>query len=58
MWEDPIVKETRELRKQYADQFEHDPDRIFEDIRDRQERSERKRVSFPAREPKLKQNIA
>jgi len=35
MWQDPIVKETRELRKKYAEQFKHDLDVIFEDIRNR-----------------------
>ena len=58
MWQDPIVKETRELRKKYGEQFKHDPDAIFEDICIRQEKSGRKRVAFPARKPKPKQNIA
>ena len=58
MWQDPIVKETRELRKQYAVQFKHNPDAIFKDIRKRQEKSGRKCVSFPSRRPKVNQNIA
>jgi hypothetical protein len=58
MWQDTVVKETQELRKQYAEQFKHNPDAIFEDIRNRQEKSGRKCVTFPARRPKLKQNIA
>ncbi|MCK5197067.1 MAG: hypothetical protein KAR21_01875 [Spirochaetales bacterium] len=58
MWQDPIVKETRELRELYAAKFKHDLDAIFKDICNRQEKSERKSVSFPARKPKLKQNIA
>jgi hypothetical protein len=58
MWQDPIVKETRELRIQYAEQFNHDPDAIFEDIRKRQEKSQRKRVAFAARKVKSKQKIA
>lgn len=58
MWQDPIVKETRELREQYAAQFKHDSDAIFKDICNRQEKSGRKYVSFPARKPKSKQNIA
>ncbi len=52
MWQDPIVKETRELRKQYADKFNNDADSIFEDILKRQKSSNRKRFSFPARKPK------
>ena len=58
MWQDPIIKETRELRELYAAQFRHDPDAIFEDIRKRQEKSGRKCMSFPARKPDSKQNIA
>ncbi len=54
MWQDPIVKETRELRKKYAEQFKNDSDVIFEDTRKRQEKSGRKRFSFPARKPKFK----
>jgi hypothetical protein len=38
MWQDPIVKETRELRKQYASKFKHDADAIFEDILKRHEK--------------------
>lgn len=35
MWQDPIIKETRELRNQYAAQFKHDLDAIFQDIKTR-----------------------
>jgi hypothetical protein len=58
MWQDPIVKETRELRKQYASKFKNDADAIFEDILKRQEESKRKRVAFPARKPKKEKNAA
>jgi len=58
MWEDPIVKKTRELRKEYASKFENDPDAVFEDILKRQEISKRKRISFPARKPKSEKNVA
>jgi len=49
MWQDPIVKETRELREEYAVKFNHDPDAIFEDIRKRQSQTGRKLVSLPVR---------
>ena len=49
IWEDPIVKETRERRLAYAAPFHHDIDAIFEDIRSRQGRDGRKVV---AREPR------
>ena len=58
MWQDPIVKKTRELRTLYASKFDHDVDAIFDDILKRQEKSMRKRVSFPARKPKLKEKVA
>jgi hypothetical protein len=58
MWQDPIVKETRKLREQYASKFKHDPDAIFEDILKCQEKSGRKRVTFPSRKLKSKENAA
>ncbi len=54
MWKDPIVKKTRELRKKYAEQFNHDPDQIFEDIKKSQAKSEKELVSFPPRKPSEK----
>jgi hypothetical protein len=51
MWQDPVVAETRLLREQYASQFSHDADAIFQDILRRQTASGRKLVSFQARKP-------
>ena len=51
MWQDPIVTETRLLREQYANQFGHDADAVFQDILRRQSASGRKLVSFQARKP-------
>ena len=53
MWEDPIVKETRSLREQYAKQFDHNADAIFQDILRRQAESGKKLVSFEHRKPVL-----
>jgi hypothetical protein len=58
MWEDPVVKETRKLREQYAAGFNDDADAIFEDIRNRQEKTGRKRVKFPPRKPESRHKIA
>jgi len=58
MWEDPIVKETRELRRKYVSKFNNDPDAVFEDILKRQDISNRKRMSFPARKPESEQSVA
>ncbi|MBN1507853.1 MAG: hypothetical protein JW955_13465 [Sedimentisphaerales bacterium] len=51
MWQDPIVAETRKRRQEYAARFNHDPDAIFEDIRNRQRQKGKKVVSFSARKP-------
>ena len=58
MWRDPIVEETRKRREQYAAQFKHDPDAIFEDIRKRQCQAGRKLASFPPRKPRHKPTAA
>ena len=52
MWQDPIVKETRELRRKYASKFNNKTDAIFEDIMKRQAKSNRNRVRFPSLRPK------
>ena len=51
MWKDPIVEKTRKLREQYASQHNHDIDAIFEDIQQRQAKSDKRLVSFPPRKP-------
>jgi hypothetical protein len=53
MWKDPIVTETRQLREQYASQFAHNADAIFQDILRRQSLPGRKLVSFQPRRPVL-----
>jgi hypothetical protein len=51
MWQDPIVTETRALRDQYASQFGHQAEAIFQDILRRQSEAGKKLVSFPPRRP-------
>lgn len=51
MWQDPVIEETHNLRKQYAEKFNYNIEAILADIRKRQEQSGRKRVSFPSRKP-------
>jgi len=58
MWRDPVVNETRELREKYASKFNHNLDSIFEDIRERQKKSGRKRASFSPHKPKQRRDIA
>jgi hypothetical protein len=47
MIEDPIVEEVRRIRNEYAKQFNYDLDAVCRDLRQKQERSGRKIVSFP-----------
>jgi len=58
MWHDPIVAETRALREQYASQFNHNADAIFQDILRRQTSSGKNLVSFSPRKPMLTQEQA
>jgi len=58
MWKDPIVEETRKLREQYASKHNHDIDAIFEDIQQRQAKSDKKMVSFPSRKPAQAPTVA
>ncbi len=53
MWKDPIITETRQLREQYASQFAHNVDAIFQDILRRQSMPGKKLVSFQPRKPIL-----
>jgi len=53
MWQDPIVKETRSLREQCANQFGHNADAIFQGILRRQAASGKKLISFEHRKPVL-----
>ena len=58
IWEDPVVKETRERRGAYADKFGHDLDAIFEDIRKHQGREGRNVVVRQPRRPDPKKHVA
>jgi len=58
MWKDPIVEETRKLREQYTSKFNHDIDKIYEDIQLQQTKSNKKPVSLPARKPFKTPNAA
>ena len=58
MWRDLIVEETRKRRDEYAAEFNHNPDAIFDDIRKRQREAGKRRVSFPARKPLQKPTAA
>jgi len=46
---DPIVAEVRAAREKHAAQFDYDLEKIFHDIRARQQASGRKYVRYAAR---------
>jgi hypothetical protein len=51
MAKDPIVKEVRRIRQQYAARFNYDLAAIFRDLKDRQHRGEFIVVSRKPRRP-------
>ncbi|MBL0716721.1 MAG: hypothetical protein JJV89_01615 [Desulfosarcina sp.] len=58
MWKDPIVQETRKLRKEYAVKFEGNSEAMFQDILKRQARHKERLVSFQPRKPGLHKKVA
>jgi len=46
---DPIVEGIREIRQQHAEQFDYDPEAIFDDLKRYQREGGFEVVSFPAR---------
>jgi hypothetical protein len=51
MWEDPIVKEVRRVRREHAARFGYDLHRVYADLKERERRSGRKYASYPPRRP-------
>ena len=58
MWKDPIVEETRQLRKEYLTQCGHSPDAVYRDILNKQRQPGKNIVSRPARPVQLLRKIA
>jgi hypothetical protein len=58
MWEDPVVKDTRELRNEYAHKFNGDIEAMFQDILRRQQEHSERLVSLPPRSPKQRKSAA
>jgi hypothetical protein len=53
MWDDPIVEEVRKAREEHAAKFDYDPRRIFQDIKEEEQKSGRIAVSLPPKRPVL-----
>jgi len=49
MWKDPIVEETRQLRKQYLEKCGNSSEALFADIVRRQKQPEEHTVALPSR---------
>lgn len=49
---DPIVDEIRKHRQKHAENFNYDLDAIFEDLKEKEQKSNRKVISRPPRLPK------
>jgi len=46
MFEDPIVDEVRDVRQKHAARFDFDLKKIAQDLKEKQEKSNRKVVSY------------
>ena len=53
MWNDEIVEKVRQVRDEYAAQFNYDLEAIFKDIKQQEEKSDREVVSRPPKKPEL-----
>jgi hypothetical protein len=51
MWEDPIVRETREAREELVAEFDGDLDALFEHLLKVQERYRDRLVTLPPKRP-------
>ena len=49
MWEDPIVKEVRKVREEYAARFDYDLFAIYQDLKQQEKNSGRLFVSYAPR---------
>ncbi len=54
MFKDPIVEEVRSARQKHAARFNYDLRKIAEDLREKEQQSGRKIVSFPSKPAKKK----
>jgi hypothetical protein len=52
MFKDPIVEEVRAARQRHAKRFNYDLVKIADDLRKKQEQSDRPVVSFPPKRPR------
>jgi hypothetical protein len=53
MWDDPIVADVRQVREAHAVQFNNDLLAIYHDLKEQEQNSHRRFVSYPARHASL-----
>lgn len=53
MWKDPIVAEVREIREEYAAQFNYDLQALYRALKERERQDPRPKVSFPPKPAKM-----
>lgn len=53
MWNDEIVEEVRNVRDEYAAQFNYDLEAIFKDIKQQEDKTDREVISLPPRKPEF-----
>ncbi|MBN1408176.1 MAG: hypothetical protein JW956_10320 [Calditrichaceae bacterium] len=46
MWEDKIVNDIRRIREEHASKFEYNLDDIFKDLKEKESKTQNKKVSF------------
>jgi hypothetical protein len=54
---DPVVEEVRQLRDEYAKQFNYDLEAIYRDLKEQEKKSGRKYVSLPPRRLKCVEQV-
>jgi hypothetical protein len=57
MWDDPIVEEVRKVREEHAARFDYDLKRIFQDLKEEEQKSGRKVVTLSPKHPEASEAV-
>lgn len=58
MWEDPIVKETRDAREELLERFDYDLDALCEYLRQQETKDAKKSVTLEPRRPAAPRKVS
>ncbi len=58
MFKDPVVEEVRQLRDEYAKQFNYDLEAIYRDLKEQEKKGGRKYVLLPPRRLNCAEQVA